>query len=407
MRQKIINRTVLLLGAISLFTDMASEMLYPIMPLYLESIGFTAAGIGLLEGIAQATAGLSKGYFGQLSDRMARRVPFVQLGYGLSAISKPLLAAFVYPWWVFMARTVDRLGKGIRTGARDALLSAEATPATKARVFGFHRAMDTTGAAIGPALALLFLWVYPGQYRLLFIVAIVPGVVAILATLLLKEKSLPAIKSARPGLLDFMRYLPGTPRTYRRLIIGLLGFALINSSDLFLLLLLKAEGLSDTALIGWYIFYNLIYALVAYPAGMLADGWGLKPTFLLGLGLFALVYGGLPFAGAWWTYGVLFLLYGCYAACTESIAKAWISTLVPEREMGTAIGAYSALESVAALLASAGAGLIWYLYGPQVLFGTTAVLALLIIAYFLMLPTGGFATTAETADRHSPPAAAP
>ncbi|CAH1002556.1 hypothetical protein LEM8419_03430 [Neolewinella maritima] len=383
---KILSRTVVLLGAISLFTDVASEMLYPVMPLYLESIGFSAAGIGLLEGIATATAGLCKGFFGQWSDRLGRRVPFVQLGYGISAVAKPLMAVFTVPVWVLFARTAERLGKGIRTGARDALLSGEARPETRARVFGFHRAMDTTGAAIGPVLALLFLWAYPGQYRLLFLLAGVPGILALAATLLLRERAVvPSQLASRPGLLQFVRYFRTGNRDYRRLLIGLTAFALINSSDLFLLLLLKELGLSDTALIGWYIFYNLVYALAAYPFGSLADRFGPKRVFIGGLLIFAVVYGLLPLATAPWMFAVLFALYGIYAAATEGNAKAWISHVSPQSEMGTATGAYGAFESLAALGASSAAGLVWLVYGPGILFGGTAVLTLGVVGYFSTL----------------------
>ena len=152
---------------------MASEMLYPIMPIYLKSIGFSIVLIGLLEGLAEATAGLSKGYFGKLSDNTGKRAPFIQVGYALSAISKPMMALFIYPLWIFFARTIDRFGKGIRTGARDAKLSDEATTETKGKVFGFHRSMDTLGAVIGPLLALLYLWYYPEDYKTLFIIAFV------------------------------------------------------------------------------------------------------------------------------------------------------------------------------------------------------------------------------------------
>jgi hypothetical protein len=151
---KYITRTVWILSIVSLLTDTASEMLYPIMPLYLKTIGFSIVLIGILEGVAEATAGLSKGYFGKLSDISGKRVPFVQIGYAFSAISKPMMAVFIYPLWIFFARTIDRFGKGIRTGARDAILSDEATPQTKGKVFGFHRSMDTFGAVLGPALAL-------------------------------------------------------------------------------------------------------------------------------------------------------------------------------------------------------------------------------------------------------------
>ena len=192
--QKIITRTVWILSLVSLFNDIASEMLIPVMPMFLKQIGFTIVAIGILEGIAEAVAGLSKSYFGKLSDITGKRLPFVQLGYALSAISKPMMAVFVYPIWIFFARTLDRLGKGVRTAARDAMLSDEATVATKARVFGFNRSMDTLGAVIGPAIALLFLFYFPGKYKALFLWSIIPGVCVILLTRLIKEKRNPFVK---------------------------------------------------------------------------------------------------------------------------------------------------------------------------------------------------------------------
>jgi sugar phosphate permease len=157
-----------------MLADTDSERLYPVHPMYLQSIGFSVLLIGVLEGIAEATAGLSKGYFGKRSDGSGKRVPFVQLGYFLSAISKPMMAVFVYPGWILLARTLDRLGKGIRTGARDAMLSEEATPQTKGKVFGLHRSMDTLGAVLGPLIALLYLQFYPNDYLILFYLAFLP-----------------------------------------------------------------------------------------------------------------------------------------------------------------------------------------------------------------------------------------
>ena len=187
---KYISKTVWILSVVSLLTDVASEMLYPIMPIYLKSIGFSIVLIGILEGVAEATAGISKSYFGKLSDNSGKRVPFVKIGYALSSISKPMMAVFVFPLWVFFARTIDRFGKGIRTGARDAIISQEATSSTKARVFGFHRSMDTIGAVLGPVLALVFLYYYPGNYKTLFIIAFFPGMIAIFLTFKLNDKEL-------------------------------------------------------------------------------------------------------------------------------------------------------------------------------------------------------------------------
>src|SRR5512141_2206259 len=198
MGTKIITRTIWILSLVSLFTDVASEMLYPVMPVFLRSIGFSFLLIGILEGVAEATAGLSKGYFGQKSDQLGKRLPFVQLGYALSAISKPLMAFFVYPLWIFFARTIDRLGKGLRTGARDAMLSDECAPENKGKVFGFHRSMDTLGAVFGPAIALLYLYYHPGNYKMLFLIAFLPGVIAISFTFFIKEKKLkPAVKNGQ------------------------------------------------------------------------------------------------------------------------------------------------------------------------------------------------------------------
>ena len=382
---KYLTRTVWILSFISLLTDVASEMLYPIMPIYLKSIGFSVLLIGILEGIAEATAGLSKGYFGKLSDHSRRRAPFVQLGYALSAISKPMMAAFVYPVWLFLARTIDRLGKGIRTGARDALLSDEATTATKGRVFGFHRSMDTLGAVAGPALALLYLYFYPGKYRVLFLVAFIPGLLAIGLSFYLKDRKMETTEKKAPvAFFSFLHYWKDSPAIYRKLVAGLLLFTLCNSSDVFLLLRLKQAGLNDTAIIGVYIFYNLVYALAAFPLGILADRMGLKKIFVAGLLLFALVYTGMTITGGVYWYGLLFFLYGLYAAATEGISKAWISNITDSAHTATAIGTYTGLQSICTMLASVITGWIWLRFGAGTAFLITAIIATVVLLYFLL-----------------------
>ncbi|MBC7384253.1 MAG: MFS transporter [Bacteroidia bacterium] len=383
---KYITRTVWILSLVSLFTDLASEMLYPIMPVYLKSIGFSIVLIGILEGFAEATAGLSKGYFGKLSDVTAKRVPFVQFGYAMSAISKPMMAIFIHPLWIFLARSVDRFGKGIRTGARDAILSDEATPQTKGKVFGFHRSMDTFGAVLGPCLALLYLYYYPAQYKTLFFIAFIPGILALIASLYLKEKprvSIFAKKVVRP--FSFLSYWKESPAQYRKLVSGLLGFTLFNSSDVFLLLKVKESGLSDQWVIGVYIFYNLIYALFAMPVGIIADRIGLKKTYIAGLILFTIVYAGMAFNTNNYIFFVLFFLYGLYAAATEGISKAWISNIIDKKDTATAIGTYSAFQSICTLVASSLAGLIWYRYGMAATFIVTSFATLFVILYFVFV----------------------
>lgn len=379
---KIITRNILILSLVSLFTDVASEMLYPIMPIYLKSIGFSIILIGVLEGFAEAVAGLSKGYFGNLSDNKGKRLPFIQIGYAFSAISKPMMAAFIYPLWIFFARTIDRLGKGIRTGARDALLSDEATPETKGRVFGFHRSMDTLGAVLGPVVALIYLATYPAHYKMLFLIAFVPGILAIGFTFWIKEKKKAHIEQkSKTRFWDFIRYWKTSPAIYKRLVIGLLIFTLFNSSDVFLLLKIKEAGYTDTIVIGVYIFYNIIYAIFSYPIGILADRLGMKKIFVSGIMLFAFTYIGMAYAKSTFIFFLLFFFYGVYAAATEGIAKAWITNVCEKNKTATAIGTYTAFQSIAALIASSLAGVIWYSFGASATFLLSGLIAIAVATY--------------------------
>jgi MFS family permease len=382
---KYITRTIWILSLVSLFTDTASEMLYPIMPFYLRSIGFSVLLIGILEGMAEATAGLSKGYFGKLSDSSGKRVPFVRIGYALSAISKPMMAMFIFPLWVFFARTTDRLGKGIRTGARDAILSDETTPENKGKVFGFHRSMDTLGAVLGPSLALLFLYLHPESYKTLFFIAFIPGLIAIAATFFLTERRKGRISDESRGstsFFSFLGYWKASPTLYRKVVIGLLVFTLFNSSDVFLLLKAKQAGLSDTAVIGIYIFYNLVYALFSFPAGILADKVGLKRILVIGLLIFAATYLGMGYFTSIYAIAAMFFLYGIYAAATEGISKAWITNIADKKDTATAIGTFTGFQSICTMLASSLAGLIWFRFGASATFIVTGIAAALVTAYF-------------------------
>jgi MFS family permease len=381
-----ISRTVWVLSLVSLFTDTASEMLYPIMPIYLKSIGFSIVLIGILEGVAEATAGLSKGYFGKWSDNIGKRLPFVQVGYMLSGLSRPMMGMFVAPIWIFFSRTLDRFGKGIRTAARDAILSDEATPETKGNVFGFHRAMDTLGAVIGPLLALLYLYFYPAQYKTLFFIAFIPSLFAVGASFLIKEKqSTPKVNLKKTSFFDFLKYWKMAPSKYRKLVFGLLLFAIFNSSDIFLLLKAKQSGLSDTMVIGVFIFYNLIYAGFAWPLGSLADKLGLKNIFIFGLIIFSVVYFGIGLSDNSYVIIGLFFLYGLYSAATEGISKAWISNISDKADTATAIGTYAGFQSICAMIASTIAGLIWYNFGAEATFILTGSITLFLVFYFIRL----------------------
>jgi len=383
---KAITRVIWILSLISLFNDVASEMLIPIMPLYLKSIGFSVLIIGILEGFAEAIAGLSKGYFGKISDSLGERAPFVRWGYGLSAVAKPMIVFIVNPFWVLLGRTFDKLGKGLRTGARDAILSDESAHTDRGKVFGFHRSMDTVGAAIGPSIALLFLFHHPGNYRSLFLFSIFPGIVAVALTFLIKDKKTERkIKPAAPiRFFPKFDYWKRSSAAYKSLVTGLLFFTLFNSSDVFLILKMKESGMSDMILIGIYIFYNMVYALTSFPVGIIADKIGLKKIFIIGLLIFAFVYVGMSKNESNYIYVVLLFSYGLFYACNEGISKAWISKLCDKKDTATAIGMFSGLQSIATLIASSLAGFIWYRFGSFYTFVITATAAVLVAAYILL-----------------------
>ena len=393
---RIITRTILILSLVSLFADVASEMLYPIIPVYLKEIGFSVFWIGILEGFVNFAAGISKGYFGKLSDEKGTRLPFVKLGYFLSAVSKPLIGFFTAGLWIFFVRTLDRLGKGVRVAAKDALLSQEATKETKARVFGFNRSLDTAGATIGPAIALVFLLYYPGEYKTLFYMAFIPGVISVLFLFLLKEKKQPVSTLEKGSFFSFFKYWKIATPEYKKLVTGLLLFALFNSSDVFLLLktkevigddTIKIFGntfTSDTITIAAYVLYNLVWAIGSYPLGALADKIGFKKLFLLGLCLFAIVYAGFAFDPSITVIFVLFALYGIFSAATDGISKAWITNIAHNKNTATAVGFYTSCQSICTLGASTIAGFIWSNMGSSYTFIMTAAIAFLVMIYFFL-----------------------
>ncbi|MDH4200629.1 MAG: MFS transporter [Spirochaetia bacterium] len=368
-----------------MFADIAGEMLYPVIPVYLQEIGFPVFFIGLLEGFAEAVAGLGKGYFGNWSDQMGRRIPFIKWGYFLAAVSKPMMVLSQLPLWVFMARMTDRLGKGLRTAPRDALLSEESTLKTKARVFSFHRGWDTLGAMLGPLIAVGFLYVYPGKLTALFYMAFIPGMAATALTFLIKEKPSGKVAAPKrsPGFLSFFKYWKTAAPEYRKLMLAFIAFALFNSSDMLLVLKVKEATGSENIALLVYILFNLVYAVASYPLGILADKLGMKNIFLFGLALFALVYTGMAMAKTSISFYILFGIYGVYMAATEGLSKAWISNLAQKKDTGTAVGLFVSLQSISLMIASAFAGLIWNLYGAAATFALTASAGATVFAFIL------------------------
>jgi MFS family permease len=386
-KKKIFTPTIVILSLVSLFNDVSSEMLLPVLPIYLSSIGFSALYIGILEGFAEAVVGLSKGYFGQRSDETGNRVSFVRVGYSLSAVAKPIIALLTYPFWVFLSRTFDRLGKGIRTNARDAMLADESSHENRGKVFGFHRAMDTVGAAIGPALALVYLYFHPGKYAEVFLLAFIPSVVAVAFTFVLRQKQIP--KKAEKKAFRFFSYFSywkDASVTYKKIVPAFLLFALFNSSDAFLILIGKHHGLDDTTIILAYIFFNVVYAIFAYPMGHLADKYGMKFSYSIGLIAFIVAYVLIPFASTPVLFFAVFFVYAFFPASTDGISKAWITTICSAESKGTALGFYTSFQSLIALLASSLAGFLWIQLNPSSVFFISAGGAFLVLLYILFVP---------------------
>lgn len=373
MKLKNIPRQAVILGLVSLFTDVASEMLYPVMPIYLNAVlGASMSLIGVIEGAAEITAGLLKGYFGSLSDKLMRRRIFVLLGYGISALAKPLPGIFINVPATITARIADRIGKGVRTAPRDALLGASANGASGA-VFGFHRGMDTLGAAIGPVIALIILALTSNNYPLIFLVAFIPSVIAVGFIFFVKETPAAAKNNAKFSYKDFWR---SAPKDYKQLIILFTVFSFANSSDVFLILKSGNVSHSNQNAIAGYILYNIVYAFSSYPLGRLSDKLSKRLIMSAGFIVFSFVYLGFAFADNIALIWALFALYGVYAAATEGISKAWISDLIPDERRGTAIGLHTMLASFAVMLGSSFAGAMWDMFGPQIPFLISSALSL-------------------------------
>lgn len=414
---------VIRLGLVSFFADVASEMLYPLIPVFLTAVlGAPVAVVGLIEGLAEATASILKSVSGALSDRTRRRIPWIFGGYGLSAVSKPLMA-LAQGWpLVLFARVSDRVGKGLRTSPRDALL-ADSTPADcRGRAFGWHRSMDTMGAVVGPLIALGLVTLLGGDtganLRLILLLAFVPGAIGAFLVLTVKEVGAPKPKlatgkagAAGPPEGDSVAQgvAPGTsveglepaggpaapagrwrgfvslPPAFRKYLVAWGVFALANSSDVFLILRARSLGFGVAGVTGLYCLYNLVYAAASPVLGHRSDTVGRRRVLAGGLGVFALVYVGFAVATKGWMLWVLFAVYGLYIAATEGVGKAAAVDLVPSALRGTAVGVLGTVTGVATLVASSVAGVLWSAVGPWAAFAFGAAGAVLSIALLAVL----------------------
>lgn len=366
-----ISRNVWWLGVTSFCTDISSEMLYPLVPIFVTvTLGAPASIVGLIEGVAEASASFLRLFSGWLSDRLGRRRALVIAGYALSAAGKPLLAAAGTWLVVLVARFTDRVGKGIRTSARDALLADSATQATRGRAFGFHRSADTLGAVLGPLLAIPLLAVTHQGLRLVFVLSVIPAACGLAALFAVRDPSLGPRPEAPPRLS-----LGALDAPFRRYLLALAIFALGNSSDAFIILRGRQLGLSLVAVILAYAAYNLIYSLSAYPAGIMSDRIGRRPMIVAGFALFAIVYLGFGAVRAGWQLWGLLAVYGLYNGLTDGLTRALAADLSAPQARGTAIGWVHMVLGAGALVASLVAGILWTSVGPAAPFFYGAALA--------------------------------
>ena len=377
-----VSRNVFFLGWVSLLTDVSSEMIFTVMPLFLLNVLKVGTPIiGLIEGIAEGTASLLKLVSGWLSDRLGQRKSLAVFGYGLSTLAKPFLY-IASSWGVALAiRWTDRVGKGIRSAPRDALVADSTSPSEMGRSFGFHRGMDTMGAVLGLALAALIVYLVEKggfeltwhAFRTLVLAGIGPAVLAVLILLFfVKEKKKGAQrKPGEPAAQQLISEAPAKTtldRRFKLFLIIMVLFTLGNSSDAFLILRAQNLGFSVFWVLILFVAFNLVYALAAMPAGVISDKLGRKRVIVVGWTIYALSYLGLGLASAKWQVWLLFALYGLYYGISEGVTRAFVSDLVPVERRGTAYGWYHAAVGISLLPASVIAGLLWQYVSPAATF---------------------------------------
>ena len=375
-----LTRNSVLLALSSLFGDISTEMLYPVLPTFLTSLGADGSIIGLIDGLAQATQNIVQGLSGWLADRLQKPKPVALAGFFLAAISKPLMG--LAPAWpgVLGGRLVDRIGAGTRSAPRDALIAGSVGDRDRGKAFGLEGAGDNLGAFLGPLIAVVLLGVFAIQLRWIFYLAVIPGLLAFLMVLLVRPRAAPVASRSR---LDFN--LAEFPRAYWRYLAATGLFALGNSSTSFIILETQNAGASlDTAIL-IYAGYNLVAALIAYPAGWLSDRFGRKRLLLACFAIFFLAYLGFALSRNLLVIALLFAAYGLYQGMFRGVGKAFAADLVPTQLRASGIGWYSTTVGLSQLVASVVAGQLWDRVGHQAVFAYGAVVALAGMVALLLL----------------------
>ncbi len=378
-----LHRNVIALGLVSLLTDFSSEMIYPLLPVFLTAVlGAGPAALGIIEGVAETTASLLKLFSGAWSDRVGRKKPLVVAGYALSTAARPLVG-FAAAWaHVLAVRFADRIGKGVRTSPRDALVAASVPPGDRGRAFGLQRAMDHLGAVLGPLAAFLLMTGAGLSYRPVFLLSVIPGLAAVAALLFfVREPAAPAPAHAGARLRD-----GGLPAPFRRYLAIVCLFTLGNASDAFLILRTVDAGVPAKYVPLLWGAFHVVKSSLSTPAGMLSDRWSRKTLIAGGWLVYAACYGGWALArGPAWVVG-LFLAYGLFAAATEGAERAFVADFVPPDRRGTAFGWFHLAVGISALPASVVFGIVWGRYGAPAAFGVSAGLAVAASVLLLLLP---------------------
>ncbi|OGL38061.1 MAG: MFS transporter [Candidatus Schekmanbacteria bacterium GWA2_38_11] len=382
-----LERNVFFTGLVSFFMDFSSEMIYPLVPIFLSSVlGVNKSIIGLIEGIAESTASLLKVFSGWFSDRIGKRKIFMIAGYGISTLSRPIIALSALWGHVLVFRFIDRFGKGIRGAPRDAIIAESTHPKDLGRSFGFHRGMDTLGAVAGPAVAFLLLSVFTGNYRLVFWLSMIPGMIAVMVIVFfIKEQKHKSTEVTSPFPASQLLSFPAKfDWRFKAFVAIATLFAIGNSSDVFLILKATDTGIKETQIPILYLSFNFIYALTSVPAGILSDRIGRKRIILAGFILFGFIYWGFATASEQKHIWGLFLLYGVFMGLTEGIQKAYLGTIIPDKFRATGYGIFNTFVGLAILPASVIAGLLWDKYGSHATFYYGTITAFLSAFLFIL-----------------------